>query len=232
MKNILYLLIVFCLASCQNNIKNSHPQKAIFLDTVAVREPHQIKYDSIVKISKPFELNSVWFYWENYIINGSEVKINLKNYKSKKTLISESFYVDELLVDITSDEYFDVINAEFFEDLNFDGYKDFYFYYKGSMAMTSSTGIFLFNNESKTFEISEYLSANSIEEVDSNARKLVTSNYEMDYEIINTHYFDKFGKIKYSEVITNHSNPTEYKVYEKIVNGKIVERKVDSTSSK
>lgn len=148
----------------------------------------------------------------------------LKNYKTKELILETSLNNVDLIVHFNSDEYFNKLNETYFEDLNFDGFKDFYYYSRGSNEMTSLTNIYLFNNQSKTFEYSEYLSASHIEDIDKKTRKLVTENSGMDYGITNTHYFDKFGKLKYTEVLTEYFDPYVYKIYEKRINGEVVIR--------
>ncbi|WP_281225453.1 XAC2610-related protein [Flavobacterium aquiphilum] len=245
MKNLFYIIAILFLVSCKNPIKNTSSAKNTVKDSVSTKDTREvsindtastleipeIKYDTIVKVSKPFELNGILCNWENRIIfqviyqekNVSEIYVNLKNYKNKQILLETPLDVEDS-VNYKSDGYFENLNNYYFKDFNFDGFKDFYFYSKGSNEMTSLTNIYLFNNQSKTFEYSEYLSASHIEDINKNGRKLITENSGMDYGITNTHYFDKFGKLKYTEVVTEYINPHNYKIYEKIINGEVVKR--------
>lgn len=234
MRKIVFIFIILLLAGCKNPTKNAQTKKAVIIDTIATGEPREIKYDTIVKISEPFQLNGIFCYWENHIVCGEEhiekTIVNLKNYKTKQIVLETTLDIGDS-VDYKSDEYFNSLNNEYFKDLNFDGFKDFYYYSKGSMAMTSLTNIYLFNSKEKLFEYSEYLSAIRIEEVDKKKRILITSSFDRDFEVNTTHHFDKSGKVKYTEVLTTHYDLFEYKTYEKIVNGKVVEKKVDSTAT-
>ena len=115
--------------------------------------------------------------------------------------------------------------------VNFDGFKDFLIRSYGSMAMFELTNIYLFDNKTKSFVYSD-LSDNGIE-TDSINRKLTTSSFDRDFEKTKIHYFDKFGKAKYTQVITKYLDSTyevKYRTIEKIVNGKVVEK--DSTEIK
>lgn len=243
MKAFFYISIIFLLVSCKKPIKNITPTKTSIIDTVSNTDTKalikntastlkipEIKYDTIVKVSKPFELNGILCYWENYIVyqkeNVSDININLKNYKNKQILLNTPVDVVDS-IDYKSDEYFHKLNNDYFEDLNFDGFKDFYYYSKGSMAMTSLTNIYLFNNKTKLFEDSEYLNAISVDKIDKVNKRLITTSFDSDSEETKTHYFDKFGKLKYTEVVTEYFNPYDYKIYEKIINGEVVKR--DST---
>jgi hypothetical protein len=240
MKNILNLSLILVqivfFMSCKNSVtKNLSTIKNVVIDTVVTGDPSEIKCDTIIKVSKPFELNGILCYWENHIVcveeNINQIDINLKNNKTKQTLLQVSLDVEDS-VDYKSDIYFNKLNNDHFQDLNFDGFKDFYYFSKGSMLMTSLTNIYLFNNDAKSFEYSEYLTAISVDEIDEKARKLITTSFDRDYETTKTHYFDKSGKIKYTEVITIYNTDSfEYKTYEKIVQGKVIESKVDSTAT-
>ena len=103
----------------------------------------------------------------------------------------------------------------------------------GSMVMFELTNIYLFDNKTKQFEYSD-LSDNGIE-TDSVNRKLITRSFDRNFEKTKTHYLDKFGKVKYTEVLTIEymdTIPVEYRTYEKIVKGKVVETKKDSIINK
>jgi hypothetical protein len=96
--------------------------------------------------------------------------------------------------------------------------------------------IYLFNDRTKSFEFSEDLSDNRIEEIDTVNRKLVTSSSSGDNEIKKNHYFDKNGKLKYLETITksdsivNDTINIYRNVYEKSINGKVVKTKQYTTT--
>lgn len=244
MKNILNLSLILVqivlFMSCKNSLTtNLSTIKNVVIDTVATGEPSEIKFDTIIKVSKPFELNGILCYWENHIVcveeNINQIDINLKNNKTKQTLLQVSLDVEDS-VDYKSDIYFNKLNNDYFQDLNFDSFKDFYYFSKGSMLMTSSTNVYLFNNDAKSFEYSEYLTAISIDEIDKENKRLITTRFDMDSDETKTHYFDNLGKLKYTEVVAEYSKyldtiPFKYKKYKKIVNGEVVETKTDSIIS-
>ncbi len=66
-------------------------------------------------------------------------------------------------------------------------------------------------------------------------KNFITSSSGRDFQVTRTHYFNKLGSVKYTELVTEYSNyvdsilfPVEYKMYEKIVNEKVIETKLDS----
>lgn len=240
MKNIFKLLVLFQIVlfiSCKNAVTKTAtptvPQKAINTDTVAHQEPHEIKWDTITHLSKPFMLNDISLYWEkNYIMADEslyEIYVRLRNYKTKQLLVEIPLDFEDHIDN--SDDFYNKLKEQSFEDYNFDGFDDVSIYLRGSMAMTSSTAIYLFNPNTKLFDVSEELSATGVD-VDKKNRILIATNFDLNSETTKKHHFDKFGKVKYTEVITIHNTESfEYKTYEKIVNGKVVESKVDSTAT-
>lgn len=229
MKNIFYIFIILVLTSCKNSIKSDEPKKLVITDTVARREISTHKY-GIIKKSNPFKINGIECFWEQtdtLVEEGAMDIIRLKDYKTKRVLINH--------IDCCCCKYgFEFYSSENFIDINFDGFKDFLIMSYGSMAMFELTNIYLFDNKTKQFEYSD-LSDNGIE-TDSVNKRLITRSSDIspngrNFEKTKTHYFDKFGKVKYTEVITTEdwdTIPTVYRTYEKIVNGKVVETKKDS----
>ena len=147
----------------------------------------------------------------------------MRDYKIQRILLSYSDYFKSRN-DFNTEDYFN----EHFQDLNFDGFKDFLITSSGSTAMTDIVNIYLFNKKTKSFEFSEELSDNIIEQIDSANRILLTSSFNIDDEIRKKHYFNKNGTIKYSEIIirtdiSDNDSIAHYKNnYEKVVNGKVV----------
>lgn len=242
MKNVLVLLIILLATSCGNpsakQLKDVHAERSILNDSASTGIYVEIKLDSVNKVSKPFLLNDLLCYWDNYILNNGEIKIQLKNFQTKEVLIAETIDTSDSEIDYTQDTYFQKLADDYFDDFNFDGYKDFYIYYRGSMAMTSSIGIFIYNANTKAFEDSDELSANSIDSIDRQARKLLTSDFGRDFTISKAHYFGRDGKLIYSEITTKSSRyidavefSVEFTIYEKVINGKVVEYKKDSVIS-
>jgi hypothetical protein len=238
MKNILNLSLILVqivfFMSCKNSVtKNLSTIKNVVIDTVATGDPIEIKFDTITHLNKPFMLNGISLYWEkNYVMANEslyEIYVRLRNYKTKQLLVEIPLYFEDHIDN--SDDFYNKLKEESFEDYNFDGLYDVSVYGRGSMAMTSVTAIYLFNPKTKTFDDSEELSATEIG-VDKKNRILIARNFDLQSETTKKHHFDKFGKIKYTEVFAMQNTESfEYKTYEKIVNGKVVESKVDSTAT-
>ncbi len=247
MKNLFYIsFLIVLVVSCKNSNNNSDVEE-IIADTISKalieEEIIEIKTETIIKISDPFELNTIFYYWEHSIILNNdilhEVKMKLKDYKTDKVILESANYVKyEGDFKYKSENYFDEINKRYFKDVNFDGYKDFINFHYGSMGMTDWTEIYVFNNQTKTFDSvkdaeGEDLSDNRIEKIDSINKILVTSSFDMERAYIRKQHFDKKGKIKFSEYITESSvdiSDTIFGVldYKKIINGEIVETKTDT----
>jgi hypothetical protein len=216
MNKSFYIFILLLLASCKNPVKNSQLKKAVIIDTVATTEIPAHKYGTIIK-SKPFKINGIECYWEQtdtLVDDGTMDLIKLKNYKTNQILVNH--------VECCLKYGFDFYSLNNFLDVNFDGYEDFLIRSYGSSAMFEQTNIYLFDNRLKRFVYSD-LSDIGIE-TDSANRKLITSSFDRDFEKTKNHYFDKFGKVKYTEVITEYFSPFEYKIHEKIIKGKVVKR--------
>ena len=215
--------------SCRNTAENVSSKKDR-KDEVSVKELSQTKIDTSVKVSPPFILNNIKCNWKQIDSVSGAITIELRDYKTQRILLSYSDYFKSGN-DVNAEDYFN----EHFQDLNFDGFKDFLITSSGSTAMTDLVNIYLFNKKTKSFEFSEELSDNTIDEVDKVNRKLSTTSSTLDDETIKKHYFNKNGTIKYSEIITRsdvseNDSVTHYKnIYEKVVNGQVVKTKEYST---
>lgn len=243
MKRIFYIAVMLLLVSCNNKRKNNYlVEKTIVSDTVATAEHAQYKTDTITKTSKIFPLNKLMCYWKHSFIIydygndqiGLDITMQLKESKTNKTILEYEFspkYPEDY--DFKSKHYFDVINKRHLADMNFDGFKDFTIYSPGSMPMTSSTNIYLFNKKTKTFDISD-LSDTHIEEIDSLKKILTTSSFDMERVYFKKHHFDKKGKIKFSEHISeedfypNDTTQKRIRINTKMINNKEVETKIDT----
>lgn len=224
MKNIYYILIVLVLANCRNKQKNVESKKSEVINTVPNGKISLHKY-GIIKKSDPLKINGIECYWEQtdtLVDEGSMELIKLKDYKTNRILVKH--------IDCCLKYGFDFQTKENFNDVNFDGFKDFLIKTYGSMAMFELTNIYLFDHKTKKYVYSS-LSDNSIT-TDSINRKLTTSNFDKNQngniEKTKIHYFDKNGKLKYSEINSIENIDTtniSYKTYEKIVSGKVVETK-------
>lgn len=249
MKKLFYIsFLILFLVSCKNSKSVRFPEEnTVIPETVSEEEIIEVKYDTIIKTSDPFKLNNILCYWEHTLIVANyidysvldNIVMKLKDYKTSRLIVEESDYVKyERDFDYKSDNYFEEINKRYFKDVNFDGYKDFITFSYGSMGMTNSTGIYIFDKHTQTFVSKkdadgEDLSDNYIEEIDSVNRILVTSSFDMEAQYTRKHYFDKNGKIKFSEYITEKSieiSDTIYGIfdYSKIINGKEIERRIDT----
>ncbi|KRB56433.1 hypothetical protein ASD98_11275 [Flavobacterium sp. Root186] len=215
--------------SCRNTVENVSLKKG-GKDEVSVKELSQAQRDTSLKISAPFSLNNIKCNWKQIDSVSGATTIELRDYKTQRILLSYSDYFKSGN-DFNSEDYFNV----HFQDLNFDGLKDFLITSNGSTAMTDMVNIYLFNEKTKSFEFSEDLSDNAIEEIDKGNRILSTTSSTLDGETIKKHYFNKNGTIKYSEIITKsdvseNDSVAHYKnSYEKIVNGKVVMTKEYTT---
>ncbi|KOP39653.1 hypothetical protein DBB36_22300 [Flavobacterium sp. WLB] len=229
MKNLISIFIILLLMSCRNTAENVSSKKDR-KDEVSVKELSQTKIDTSVKVSPPFILNNIKCNWKQIDSVSGAITIELRDYKTQRILLSYSDYFKSGN-DVNAEDYFN----EHFQDLNFDGFKDFLITSSGSTAMTDLVNIYLFNEKTKSFEFSEELSDNTIDEVDKVNRKLSTTSSTLDDETIKKHYFNKNGTIKYSEIITRsdvseNDSVTHYKnIYEKVVNGQVVKTKEYST---
>lgn len=234
MRKIIVLVMLMAISCKKTGTKPpiAPVQKVMAVDTLSHQAPREIKYDTIKHLSKPFEENKILMYWEkNYVMANdalSETFVRLLNYKTKKLLIEATLDFEDHIDN--SDAFYAKLKEQSFEDFNFDGFVDVSAYSRGSTAMTSVTGIYLFNPKTKTFDFSEELSATGVE-VDKKARMLTATNYDLNSETATKHHFDKLGRIKYTEVIVKNFDSLAYTTYEKIVKGKVVERKVDSVAS-
>lgn len=249
MGKLLYILFLFTLfLSCVNSKNNFVANSTIISDTISAEIVAEVKYDTIVKISEPFILNENFCYWKHFLIIADyglcDIIMELKENKTERLIFRYFDYVKyEGNFNYKSDSYFDEINEKHFKDVNFDGYKDFIIRSFGSMAMTDQTNIYIYDNLTKTFvnkkeADGEDFSDNNIEEIDSINKILTTSSFDMEGVYTRKHHFDKNGKIKFSEYLSEeflYPNDTIEKritKYTKIINGKEVETKIDTTDFK
>ena len=236
-------LIVFILACQPRKLKNESYSSQTAIDTVATEEleAEQLptKIDTLTLKSEPFLLNGKLRYWHHFLTVYGDAEYNifmqLKDKNSEVVLLeyefSPKYYED---YDYKSADYFIKINKNRFRDLNFDGFLDFYIYSHGSMPMTSSTNIYIFNPANQLFENSETLTDNSIEEVDSLRRILTTTSFNMETSYQKKHFFDQKGNLLFSEF----RSETDIEVadtfikkvvyYEKLVNGEVKISKIDT----
>ena len=237
------LLVILCNWNCNKSMLTKEKMDTVqTIDTVATAEI-EIKIDTLTKISEPFLLNGQPRYWQHFLTiyddsSGLELIMQLKDKTTDSVLVEiehQPKYYEEY--DYQSADYFSKINKNHFRDLNFDGYVDFYIYNHGSMPMTSSTNIYVFNPKNQLFENSELLTDNSIEEVDSIRRVLTTTSFTREASYRRKHFFDQKGQLLYSE----HTSEIDIEVadtfikkvvyYEKLINGEIKKTRIDTLQS-
>lgn len=225
LKKLLYIFIIVLVASCRNTTEKTALKKAILKNTVSEKEPSEINNVDSIKISAPFNINGIKCILKQIDSTSGATTLEFRDYKTQRILISFSDYFrTENMWEV---DYF----KENFVDLNFDGFKDFFLTKNGGSAMSDITNIYIFKEKTKSFELSEDLSDNIIEEVDSINRILSTSSFTIDNQTIKKNYFNKNGTIKYYETINKSlvsQNDTVAKYnnfYQKIVNDKVVETK-------
>ncbi|MCD0469915.1 hypothetical protein [Flavobacterium sp. JAS] len=173
-----YILLILFLVGCKNSVENISSKDIPIKDTVSKIGLPKIKTGTLTKISEPFIINAIKCIWKQIDSPEGETTLELKDYKTQRILLSYSDYF-RTENDFNSADYFN----EHFQDLNFDGFKDFLITSYGSNETTNLVNIYLFNDSTKTFEFSEDLSDNRIEEIDTVNRKLATSSSSGDNEI-------------------------------------------------
>jgi hypothetical protein len=249
MKNVFIIAFVFIQILVFTSCKNSGNSDFITNDTSLVThsknpEPKTLKEhsqteinvsksDTLNKTSEAFTINAIKCYWEFTLIiydkaTGGEGTLKLRDQKTHRILLENKDYYYR--------DYFDAINKydEFnFKDLNFDGFKDFSTDHRTSSGTAGSfENIYLFNNSTKAFELSEELSGYDIE-IDS-LNKIIYSYGKSGngYKHKKIHYLGENGKIKYSDKF--NTEPLEkgnfLVVYKKIINKKVVKTGTDTIS--
>lgn len=193
--------------------------------------------DSIFMYSKTFPINGYNCSWKIdtldfpifYLLDNSTKRILLEAPVDFNVYGNYAVNMDSI----------DNFNSYVFKDLNFDGFLDFNIYSKGSMPMTSSTNIYIFNNKKKIFEYSEELTDVSIDSINQRKRFLITSSFTFSSTTQKKHHFTNKGKLKYTEIITeekiNESDSSNYIniIYEKKILDKIIkrERKIEKLNN-
>jgi len=186
MKITLIFICILTFASC------------IVKPTTHTGNADTTKLDTI-EIGNAFELNGLICQWEK-VVTENEVILKLKNSQTNEILWEDNdlnYYENDLEENEILINFFDNLI-----DFNFDGFKDFSVYSRGSMPMTSGTGIYLFNKHLTRFEYSEELSNTRIEELDSINKTLTTFSWGIGHTETKVHYFDEFGKVIFTEIQT------------------------------
>lgn len=158
MRYLVVILVIILFLGCKKATSDSVPVKANVLDTVIATETPIVVTDTVIKISEPFQLNTVLCYWKHtfvvYSESGFDLSMELRNYNSDSKLFEfEHAPKHSEEYNYKAGNYFEELNREHFKDVNFDGFKDFVIYLYGSMPMTDQTDIFIFNKNTGRFEI-------------------------------------------------------------------------------
>lgn len=243
MKKLLYLIIILSFSNCNDRKEGilkskiiTDPKKNDFV--VKSIEADNIIKDSLIKKSEPFKINAINCYWEfTLIIDKGEEEgnslVNLKNSNTNKILLSYSDYCDLELYNSINKNNFD-FNGEF-KDVNFDGLKDFVAYSRQDSGSGGAFyNVYLFKKSTKTFLLSKELSGGEFEINTSD--KTVSTYWKMGvgFNLSKVNHFDRTGKIRFietttREVIAGVTNDLLKTTYKKVVNGKIIKTKIDTT---
>lgn len=243
MKKLLYVIIIIFFTNCndrketilKSEIITSAKRKTFVVKKI---ETNNLIKDTLTKRSENFKINAINCYWEFYLIANKGEKegnsiVNLKNSSTNKILLSNSDYGDLELYNSINKNDFD-FNGEF-KDANFDGLKDFVVYSRQDSGSGGAFyNVYLFNKSTKTFLLSKELSGGEFE---INAKDKTVSTYwkmGVGFNSSKVHHFDKNGKIRFIETITREvingvQNDLLKTTYKKVINGKIIETKIDTT---
>lgn len=216
-------------------IKNNNSQSKT--DVVNKAETNDLKTDTLTKKSEPFKINGVNCYWEFTLIihrgdkSGNSI-LNLKNSKTNKILLSNPDFIRLEKYRSTIKNNFDF--KENFKDANFDGLQDFVVY---SLEDSGSGGAFynayLFNKLSKTFVLSKELSGGEFQINKKDKTVLTFWKMGVGFNSTQVDHFGKNGKIKFTETTTREVIGDTISLlkttYKKVVNGKIIKTKIDTT---
>lgn len=231
MKYIFYIIPILTTLPGYLILKNKTAELPVLSD-YQTSEISYYKQDTLFKVSEPFLINGIKCYWELkgiayddfYLVNAT---LQLKNYKTKKTLLSNNDVYDRSFFDNDFNLSFDP------RDANFDGFEDFVL---DSHASSGDGGsvyrIYFFDNKRKTFELPPLEIPNI--EIDS-LNKTISGSWKMGASHYSNyiHYFGEYGKMKFTEIFTDEIISVDTLIllkttYEKIINKKVVETKIDT----
>lgn len=224
MRVVLFIFIAL-IVGCRKDITENSSEIQVSTDTTSVKLFPGLVQDTVIKISEPFILNKITSYWRHKITE-SEISIELRNYKTDKILLEDSFYIYSP-IDYKAADYFERLSQDGFRDVNFDGFTDIVYRIYGSTTLSDEDNIYLFNNVDKSYKISPDLSDNHIKLIDTENRRLITGSEYKHGADSTIHYFDRSGNIKLAEVYSDYrvlhdTTWIDYKSYKKIVNKEIV----------
>lgn len=254
MNNLILLYTILILFGCKKSNETNSIAEKITVDSISkisminevpfVEKNNSIQIDTLVKVSKPFVINNVNCYWKftvylNNEIQGGNGTLELIGLDNKQALLTDGeneYY--ELNASYYTHSFngisFEQLNDESIKDINFDGYNDFMLY---SRVSSGSGGefykVYLFDNKTELFKFSKELSGGYLT-INNDNRSLLSSwkNGAGNYTE-RVHYFDKTGKIKFTEIITNEiiwgdTLSLLKKSYKKIIEGKVVKTKIET----
>lgn len=256
MRIIIYFLIVLSFSNCSKR-KESVPEKSIKTKVSVKSNAGQTKVpesktetdynhiDTLIKKCQPFNINDINCFWELklFLYKGQKLgtgKLELINQKNLKVILSDDYGDAE---DYTLDEFsdwhsFKLMSDDVIKDANFDGYKDFVLYRRSASGSAGEfSEIYLFNQTKKIFERSKVLSGYNIS-IDTITKTV--SSYARNgakYNVTDTIYFGKNGKIKYQKITEGETIKTKdgtplFKItYKKVIDGKVVKTKIDTVTN-
>ena len=221
-----YILLIVILTGCNRPVYKNHTQSNIVTDTVATAPLPEIVPDTVVKISKPFNLNNTRCYWRHEITTDDELIIKLLEHKTNEILL-EHFSFIYVKPDYEALYYFDEINKDCFANVNFDGFTDILIKFQGDGPINDAVDIFLFNKENKIYNHSADLSDNRIGKIDAKNKKFITTNTSRHGSDSTIHYFNNTGKVIARETFSSYNTTEdtiwlEHKTYQKTVNGEVI----------
>ena len=214
---------MFCIllfTNCKNSVNN-------YLSEEKTKNT-DVKDNTFINASEPFTVNNTKCNWQLcYFKNNSDTIeiLELKNYKTQKTLLIDTILCDE------SKPKFDV-NYDFsidFQDANFDGFDDYVSIFHYQNSRTNNFKIYAFNPKLKNYE---FLIEGDDLEIDT-INKTVSSSWFSQIDNSATIYHFKNGKIDFyeekSQGYIQDSEGLQENIYRKIKNEKIVIEKIDTT---
>src|SRR5690606_24767685 len=133
MRYLVVILVIIFFVGCKKATNGGVPAETTLLDTVIATEMPIVVTDTVIKISEPFQLNTVLCYWKHTFVvygeSGFDLSMELRNYNSDSILFEfEHAPKHSEEYNYKAGNYFEELNREHFKDVNFDGFKDFVIY--------------------------------------------------------------------------------------------------------
>lgn len=226
------------LFSCKKSeINKLNVEKNLSENKIEVKQILYTNPDTLIKKSNAFIINKIKCYWLLTLIvyqdlTGGTGIMELKNYKTNKRLLSYDDYYNK---DFYTNFETYTIDDDHLKDANFDGFKDFIVLIREASGSAGDYyNVYLFDNKSKTFTLSKEISNYGFE-IDT-INKTTSNYYKSGYSfnISSISYFNKKGKIKFTETIERkiiQKNDTEVlkTTFTKSIGEKIIKKTIDTT---